>query len=68
MCCLCVADVLLDRTVGQELGEQVAPGRGDTSEVTITVKKEGGSSSSGSTTYINDTEWSSTGNVLRMCC
>ena len=46
----------------------MAPGRGDTSEVTITVKKEGGSSSSGSTTYINDTEWSSTGNVLRMCC
>jgi hypothetical protein len=52
-----------DRAGGQELGEQVAPGRGDSSEVTITVKKEGGSSSSGSTTYINDTEWSSTGRI-----
>jgi len=39
----------------------VAAGRGDSSEVTLTVKKEGGASSSASTTYINDTEWSSTG-------
>ena len=50
---------------GQELGHRPPSNSSDSGEVTVNlhVKGEGGASSSGSTTYINDTEWSSTGRI-----